>query len=102
MFTTCKALSQVTHGMGITPSNLIRIPPPKSQPHAWLGCDMEAITTAPWQNPCLCCPTEEENPTPTAGMTLSWVTCDSSIFTDGLHTCTSGQRWEQIVTCLNK
>ena len=46
--TSCIALSQVTHDIGIMPFNLAHLPPPKRQPHAWLVCSTEAITPAPW------------------------------------------------------
>ena len=62
------------------PSNLTRLKQRRPQNHIWLVCGMEAITPAPWQNPPLCCQTEE-NPTPTPGMAPSWVTHDSGIFT---------------------
>ena len=94
--TSCIAPSQVTHGMGIIPSNLTHIPPPKPQPHARLGCGIEAITPAPQQNPPVCCRTGEGNHTYAAGMAPSWITRDSSTFTHG------SSPWPQMGTTITK
>ena len=79
MYTTCIALLQVTHGIGIIPSNLTCLLPHFY--HAQLGCGMKAITPASRQNRPSCCRIVEKNSTHTIVMAPSWVTHDSSIFT---------------------